>query len=105
MHKHGETARPVPVSMCAGRSQRGDSPIFLNAKDDGPDSPGPSAAAITFPVNERNVNGRGAEAAGADYGRASAIPKRDKRHVADDAEHHEHGEQEPLAVNQHVLNL
>jgi kynurenine formamidase len=61
------------VLMRTGWSTRGDSPAFLNMKEDGPHSPGPSAAAITFLVKERDVNGWGVEAVGTDHGQAFAF--------------------------------
>jgi kynurenine formamidase len=71
--KHGEIPSGAWVLMRTDWSKRGDSPAFLNIKDDGPHSPGPSAAAITFLVKERDVNGWGVEAVGTDHGQAFAF--------------------------------
>ena len=71
--QHGKIPAGAWVLMRTGWSKRGDSPAFLNAKEDGPHSPGPSAAAITFLVNERDVNGWGVEAVGTDHGQAFAF--------------------------------
>ena len=54
-------------------SKRTDPAKFLNAKDDGPHVPGPSAAAVKFLVTERDVNGFGVEAVGTDAGQAFAF--------------------------------
>ena len=43
---------------------------FLNLKDDGSHTPGPSAAAVRFLIEERDVNGFGVEAVGTDHGQA-----------------------------------
>jgi kynurenine formamidase len=71
--QHGKIPAGAWVLMRTGWSTRGDSPAFLNMKDDGPNSPGPSAAAITFLVKERDVNGWGVEAVGTDHGQAYAF--------------------------------
>ena len=68
--QHGKIPAGAWVLMRTGWSTRGDSPAFLNMKEDGPNSPGPSAAAITFLVKERDVNGWGVEAVGTDHGQA-----------------------------------
>jgi kynurenine formamidase len=54
-------------------SKRADPAKFLNMKEDGPHTPGPSAAAMEFLVKERNVNGWGVEAVGTDHGQAFAF--------------------------------
>jgi len=68
--RHGKIPAGAWVLMRTGWSTRGDSPAFLNMKEDGPHSPGPSAAAITFLVKERDVTGWGVEAVGTDHGQA-----------------------------------
>ena len=71
--KHGKIPAGAWVLMRTGWSKRGDSPAFLNMKDDGPHSPGPSAAAVKFLVEQRDVNGWGVEAVGTDHGLAFAF--------------------------------
>jgi kynurenine formamidase/2-keto-3-deoxy-L-rhamnonate aldolase RhmA len=71
--RHGRIPDGAWVLMRTGWSTRGDSPAFLNMKEDGPNSPGPSAAAITFLVQQRDVNGWGVEAVGTDHGQAFAF--------------------------------
>jgi kynurenine formamidase len=68
--EHGKIPAGSWVLMRTGWSTRGDAPAFLNMKEDGPHSPGPSAAAIKFLVEERDVNGWGVEAVGTDHGQA-----------------------------------
>lgn len=58
------------VLMRTDWSKRTDPASFLNAREDGPHVPGPSAAAIRFLIEERNVNGWGVEAVGTDAGQA-----------------------------------
>ena len=45
----------------------------LNLKEGGPHVPGPSASAMTFLTQQRNVNGWGVEAVSTDAGRASTF--------------------------------
>jgi len=71
--QHGRIPAGAWVLMRTGWSTRGDSPAFLNMQEDGPHSPGPSAAAVTFLVKERDVNGWGVEAVGTDHGQAFAF--------------------------------
>jgi kynurenine formamidase/2-keto-3-deoxy-L-rhamnonate aldolase RhmA len=71
--QHGRIPAGAWVLMRTGWSTRGDSPAFLNMQEDGPHSPGPSAAAMTFLIKERNVNGWGVEAVGTDHGQAFAF--------------------------------
>jgi kynurenine formamidase len=54
-------------------SKRTDPSKFLNAKEDGPHVPGPSAASVHFLVEQRNVTGWGVEAVGTDAGQAFAF--------------------------------
>ena len=70
---HGRIPTGAWVLMRTGWSTRGDSPAFLNMQEDGPHSPGPSAAAMTFLIKERDVNGWGVEAVGTDHGQAFAF--------------------------------
>ena len=70
---HGRIPTGAWVLMRTGWSTRGDSPAFLNMQEDGPHSPGPTAAAMTFLIKERDVNGWGVEAVGTDHGQAFAF--------------------------------
>ena len=54
-------------------SKRTRSAAFLNIKEDGPQSPGPSPAAVRLLVEERDVKGFGVEAVGTDHGQAYAF--------------------------------
>jgi len=71
--KHGRIPKGAWVLMRTDWSKRTDPAKFLNAKDDGPHVPGPSAAAVKFLVTERDVNGFGVEAVGTDAGQAFAF--------------------------------
>ena len=71
--KHGRIPKGAWVLMRTDWSKRTDPAKFLNAKDDGPHVPGPSAAAVTFLIKERDVNGFGVEAVGTDAGQAFAF--------------------------------
>ena len=44
---------------------------YLNMRDDGPHSPGPTPEAIQFLINERNIRGFGTETVGTDAGQGS----------------------------------
>ena len=68
--KHGRIHKGAWVLMRTDWSKRTTPDAFLNMKDDGPHVPGPSAAAIRFLVEEREVNGWGVEAVGTDAGLA-----------------------------------
>ena len=71
--KHGRIPDGAWVLMRTDWSKRTDPAKFLNMKEDGPHTPGPSTAAITFLVKERDVNGWGVEAVGTDHGQAFAF--------------------------------
>ena len=71
--KYGRIPDGSWVLMRTDWSKRTDPAKFLNMKEDGPHTPGPSTAAITFLVKERNVNGWGVEAVGTDHGQAFAF--------------------------------
>ena len=71
--RHGRIADGAWVLMRTDWSKRTDPAVFLNIKDDGPHVPGPSAAAVRFLVEGRNVNGWGVEAVGTDHGQAFAF--------------------------------
>src|SRR5215470_5689594 len=68
--KHGRIPKGAWVLMRTDWSKRTTPGAFLNMKDDGPHVPGPSAAAIRFLIEERDVNGWGVEAVGTDAGLA-----------------------------------
>jgi kynurenine formamidase len=71
--KHGRIPDGAWVLMRTDWSKRGDSPAFLNLKEDGPHSPGPSAACVRWLIEQRNPNGWGVEAVGTDAGQAFAF--------------------------------
>jgi kynurenine formamidase len=71
--KHGRIPDGAWVLMRTDWSKRDDPARFLNMKEDGPHVPGPSAAAVRFLVQQRNVNGWGVEAVGTDAGQAFAF--------------------------------
>jgi kynurenine formamidase len=71
--KHGRIPKGAWVLMRSDWSKRTDPAAFLNLKEDGPNVPGPSAAAVKFLVTEREVNGFGVEAVGTDAGQAFAF--------------------------------
>jgi len=71
--KNGRIPKGAWVLMRTDWSKRTDPAKFLNAKEDGPHVPGPSAAAVKFLVTERDVNGFGVEAVGTDAGQAFAF--------------------------------
>jgi kynurenine formamidase len=68
--KHGRIPKGAWVLMRTDWSKRTTPDAFLNMKDDGPHVPGPSAAAIRFLIEQRDVNGWGVEAVGTDAGMA-----------------------------------
>jgi kynurenine formamidase len=70
---HGTIPKGAWVLMRTGWSTRTDPAAFLNIQDDGPHSPGPSAAAVRFLVEQRDVTGWGVEAVGTDAGQAYAF--------------------------------
>jgi kynurenine formamidase/2-keto-3-deoxy-L-rhamnonate aldolase RhmA len=71
--KHGRIPAGAWVLMRTDWSKRDDPGRFLNIKEDGPHSPGPSAASVKFLIEERDVNGWGVEAVGTDHGQAFAF--------------------------------
>jgi kynurenine formamidase len=70
---HGRIPKNAWVLMRTDWSKRTDPAAFLNLKGDGPHVPGPSAAAIRFLVEQRDVIGWGVEAVGTDAGQAFAF--------------------------------
>jgi kynurenine formamidase len=71
--EHGRIPDGAWVLMRTDWSKRTDPATFLNMKDDGPHTPGPSVAAMKFLTKERNINGWGVEAVGTDHGQAFAF--------------------------------
>ena len=71
--RHGRIPKGAWALMRTDWSKRATPEAFLNAKEDGPHVPGPSADAIRFLVNERDVNGWGVEAVGTDAGQAHSF--------------------------------
>jgi len=76
-----ETANgPIPrgawVLMRTDWSKRQTAQEFLNASEDGPHTPGPSAEAIKFLIEQRDIEGFGVETVGTDAGQAGgfAVP-------------------------------
>jgi kynurenine formamidase len=70
---HGRIPKGAWVLMRTDWSKRTDPAAFLNMKGDGPHVPGPSAAAMRFLVEQRDVTGWGVEAVGTDAGQAFAF--------------------------------
>ena len=71
--KNGRIPKGAWVLMRTDWSKREDPARFLNAREDGMHNPGPSAAAIHFLVEQRDVNGWGVEAVGTDSGQGFAF--------------------------------
>lgn len=70
---NGRIPRGAWVLMRTDWSKRTDPAAFLNMRDDGAHVPGPTAAAVRFLVEERDVNGWGVEAVGTDAGQGFAF--------------------------------
>jgi kynurenine formamidase len=70
--RHGRIPDGCWVLMRTDWSKRPED-RFLNARPDGPHSPGPSAEAVRFLVEQRDINGWGVEAVGTDHGQAFAF--------------------------------
>lgn len=70
---HGRIPAGAWVLMRTDWSKRDDPARFLNMKEDGPHTPGPSAATVKFLIEQRDVNGWGVEAVGTDAGQAFAF--------------------------------
>jgi kynurenine formamidase len=71
--RHGRIPKGAWVLMRTDWSKREDPQKFLNMREDGAHAPGPSAAAVRFLVEQRDVNGWGVEAVGTDAGQAFAF--------------------------------
>ena len=70
---HGRIPAGSWVLMRTDWSSRTDPAAFLNAREDGPHTPGPSAAAMRLLVEGRDVRGWGVETVGTDAGGAHAF--------------------------------
>lgn len=70
---HGRIPEGAWVLMRTDWSKRTDPAAFLNMQADGPHVPGPSAAAVRFLIEQRDVIGWGVEAVGTDAGQAFAF--------------------------------
>ena len=68
--QHGRIPKGCWALMRSDWSKRTDAAKFLNMKEDGPHTPGPSADAVRYLVEERDVHGWGVEAVGTDAGQA-----------------------------------
>jgi kynurenine formamidase len=71
--EHGQIPRGAWVLLQTGWSRRTDARSFLNARADGPHSPGFAAAASTFLAHDRDVLGVGVETIGTDAGQAGTF--------------------------------
>ncbi len=67
---HGKIPAGSWVLMRTDWSKRTGAP-YLNMKDDGPHSPGPTPEAIRFLIDQRNIRGFGVETVGTDAGQGS----------------------------------
>jgi kynurenine formamidase len=70
---HGTIPNGAWLLMRTDWSKRTDPVAFLNVQGDGPHVPGPSAAAVRFLIERRDVIGWGVEAVGTDAGQAFAF--------------------------------
>jgi kynurenine formamidase len=70
---HGRIPKGAWVLMRTDWSKRTEPAAFLNMQADGPHVPGPSAAAMRFLIEQRDVTGWGVEAVGTDAGQAFAF--------------------------------
>ena len=64
---HGKIPNDAWVLMRTDWSKKSGA-AYLNMRDDGPHSPGPTPDAIQFLINERNIRGFGTETVGTDAG-------------------------------------
>ena len=67
---HGRIPNDAWVLMRTDWSKKSGN-AYLNMRDDGPHSPGPTPDAIQFLINERNIRGFGTETVGTDAGQGS----------------------------------
>jgi kynurenine formamidase len=71
--EHGQIPAGAWFLMRTDWSKRQGREAFLNAREDGPHSPGFSPAAVQFLIEERDVLGVGVETVGTDAGQASGF--------------------------------
>ena len=71
--QHGRIPAGAWVLMRTDWSRRSDPKDFLNERDDGPHSPGPSRDTVELLARDRDVLGFGAETIGTDAGRAGGF--------------------------------
>jgi isatin hydrolase len=71
--KHGRIEPGSWVLLRSGWSRRADPAAFLNVREDGAHSPGPSPAAVKMLVEERDAIGFGTECVGTDAGQAHSF--------------------------------
>lgn len=71
--EHGRIPAGAWVLMRTDWSKRQGRDAFLNARDDGPHSPGPDPDCIRYLAHERNVVGWGVETVGTDAGAAGGF--------------------------------
>lgn len=69
---HGEIAADSWVLMRTDWSKRTGA-AYINLRDDGPHSPGPSAEAIRFLIEQRSIRGFGTETVGTDAGQGAHL--------------------------------
>lgn len=71
--KNGKVPRGAWVLLCTGWSKRVDRGSFINAREDGPHSPGFHQDTSTLLAKDRDVLGVGVETIGTDAGQAGAF--------------------------------
>jgi kynurenine formamidase len=72
--RHGKIPAGAWVLFRTDWSKRTDPAAFLNLRDDGAHTPGPTQAAVEWMIQERNVHGFGVETINTDAGQAYAWP-------------------------------
>ena len=71
--KHGRISRGAWVLLCTGWSKRTTKAAFINARDDGPHSPGFHQDTSTLLAKDRDILGVGVETIGTDAGQAGTF--------------------------------
>lgn len=72
--KHGRIPAGAWVLLRSDWSKRTDPAAFLNLRDDGAHTPGPTQQAVEWLIHERNVHGFGVETINTDAGQSYAWP-------------------------------
>lgn len=72
--KHGRIPAGAWVLLRTDWSKRADPVAFLNLRDDGAHTPGPTQAAVEWLIHERQVHGFGVETINTDAGQSYAWP-------------------------------